>query len=262
LVETTTIWRVDRDISSVIADMNELQDELDARGDNRRHFVATYRRMTLAIADEINAGRFRDPQWLERWDVAFADLCLGPLSDDLAGRAVPGPWRVAFQFSREQPDAPALRHLLVSMNAHINYDQPQSLLAVISDEEFADPEVLRLRGEDNARVDDVLASRVAAEDLELEATGARSLVDRLLQPANRAASKRFLRESRRKVWANTMVLAAARMRGPEALRQSLAGLERLSTAKVEDLVRPGQVLIRLGLSGFGVLLPGARVLKT
>jgi len=255
------ISRVDRDIDGVIGDMNALQDELDRRDDTRRHFVATYRRTTLAVAEEIKAGSFRDPEWVERWDVAFADLYLGPLRDDLAGLPVPGPWGVAFGYSRDQPEAPALRHLLLGMNAHINYDLPQALLAVISDEEFDDPEVVRLRGEDHARVDDILSGRVSAEDAELKASGARSFVDKVLQPANRAASKRFLRESRRKVWANTRVLAAARARGPEAFQQSLAGLERLSTAKVEDLVRPGQVLIRLGVNGFGVLLPGARVRK-
>ena len=241
--------------------MDALQAELEARDDARKHFVATYRRTTLAVAEEMTDGLFRDPEWVERWDVAFADLYLGPLADDLAGLPVPGPWGVAFGFSRAQPEAAALRHLLLGMNAHINYDLPQALLAVISDEEFADPAVLRLRGEDHAKVDEVLSSRVAAEDAELEATGARTVMDRVLQPANQFASKRFLREARRKVWANTMVLAAARRRSPEALRQGLAGLERLATGKVEDLVRPGPVLLRLGIGGFGVLLPGARVIR-
>ena len=86
---------------------------------------------------------FLDPDWVERWDVAFADLYLGPLADDLAGRPVPGPWGVAFRYSKEHPEAPALRHLLLGMNAHINFDLPQALLAVISDEDFADPDVLR-----------------------------------------------------------------------------------------------------------------------
>ena len=47
------------------------------------------------------------------------------------------------------------------------------------------------------------------------AAGGRRL-DRLLAPANRRASRLFLRESRRKVWANTEALHAARLRGPAA----------------------------------------------
>jgi hypothetical protein len=98
---------------------------------------------------------------------------------------------------------------------------------------------------------------VSAEDAELAAAGPRSMLDRLLTPANQAASRRFLREARAKVWANAIVLSAARRRGPVALALTLTALERLSAAKVEELVRPRFVLLRLGARGFGVRLPGA-----
>jgi Family of unknown function (DUF5995) len=231
-------------------------------GDPLRAFVATYRRTTLAVGEKIAAKAFVDPPWVEVWDVAFADLYLAPLREHLAGRPVPGPWGVAFAYARTDPGQPLLRHLLLGMNAHINYDLPQALLAVITDEEFDDPKVRADRGEDHRRVDDILSSRVAAEDAELDKTGAaRSLKDRLLQPANRAASRRFLREARRKVWANAVVLSAARRRGPAAYDTVLRSLEDLSETKVSELVRPGQVLLRLGLHGFGVLLPGATLIK-
>ena len=48
------------------------------------------------------------------------------------------------------------------MNAHINYDLPQALLAVITDEEFDDPALLTRRRSDHQAIDRVLASRVAA----------------------------------------------------------------------------------------------------
>ncbi len=231
-------------------------------GDPRRAFVSTYRRTTLAVGKKIAAKAFVDPEWVERWDVAFADLYLAPLAADLAGRPVPGPWGVAFAYARTDPGQPLLRHLLLGMNAHINYDLPQALLAVISDEEFDDPEVRAVRGEDHRRVDDILSSRVSAEDAELDkAGGRRSVKDRLLQPANRAASRRFLRESRRKVWANSVALSAARRNGAVHYDAALRSLESLSEAKVSELVRPGPVLLRLGLRGFGVLLPGAALVK-
>jgi hypothetical protein len=163
-----------------------------------------------------------------------------------------------YGFARSNPEAPILRHLLLGMNAHINYDLPQALLAVISDDESDDADVRAARGEDHRRVDDILSSRVSAEDAELDASGAtRSLMDRVLKPANRAASRRFLRESRRKVWANAVALSAARRNGPAVLQASLGALERLSEAKVATLMRPGPVLLRLGLRRFGVLLPTA-----
>jgi hypothetical protein len=40
-----------------------------------------------------------------------------------------------------------------------------------------------------------------------------------------------------------------------ATRSGSPGLERLSAARVADLTRPGNVLLRLAARGFGVILP-------
>ncbi len=230
----------------------------------RRHFLGTYLRTTEAVGAAVEAGWFLDPDWVEAWDVAFARLYLDPLGADLAAVApdhqdddgtaadrllVPRPWRIAFAAPAELP---ALRHVLLGLNAHINYDLPQALLAVIGDADFADPELMARRHADHERIDDVLTGRVAAEDAEL---GARRLRDRLLTPLNRLGTQRFLRESRRRVWHNTVELQRARAQGPAAYAARLGELEVLSAAKVADLLAPGQVLLRLAVAGFGVTLP-------
>jgi hypothetical protein len=89
------------------------------------------------------------------------------------------------------------------------------------------------------------------------AGGPRSRTDRLLQPLNRLATKRFLRESRAKVWANTRLLDAARHTGPDAYAARLAELEHLAATRVADLMAPGQVVLKLAVKGFGVQLPAA-----
>src|SRR5205814_1707831 len=104
----------------------------------RRYFHATYLRTTRAVAEEIDRGRFADGAWLERWDIVFAELYLDALHADLAGEPVSGPWRIAFDTAARQPRLPPLRHVLLGMNAHINYDLPQALVAVISPAEFDD----------------------------------------------------------------------------------------------------------------------------
>ena len=106
------------------------------------------------------------------------------------------------------------------MNAHINYDLPQALLAVITDEEFADPVLLARREADHRAIDDVLASRVGAEGDELAGiSGPGSSLDRLLAPLNRRGTRRFLREAREKVWANAVALSHARASGPRGVRE-------------------------------------------
>jgi hypothetical protein len=244
-------------IDGLVGRMEGLLAPLEARGDPGRYFLATYLRTTRAVKEELDRGGFRDTAWVERWDVAFADLYLDALEAAEAGRRPPAPWAVAFA-AGEQDRLPPLRHVLLGMNAHINYDLAQSLLAVISEEEFDDPELLASRAADHEHIDAVLVARVGAEDSELESlSGGRSLVDRLLQPLNRLATKRFLRESRAKVWANARVLDAARRRGAGAYAARLAELERLSAERVADLVAPSQVVLKLAVKGFGVRLPDA-----
>ena len=148
-----------------------------------------------------------------------------------------------------------MRHVLLGMNAHINYDLPQALLAVISDAEFGDPQVRALREADHRRIDEVLAVRVGAEDAELQRLDpAATWQDRALQPLNRMATRRFLRESRAKVWANALELSKARAAGPDSYAGRLAELEKLCGRRVADLERPGPVLLRLAAGGFGVRL--------
>jgi hypothetical protein len=240
-------------IDELIARMAALLEPLEADGDQRRFFHATYQRTTIAVADELKRGGFGDPDWVERWDVAFADLYLEALEASLASRRPSRPWDIAFG---APVGLPALRHVLLGMNAHINYDLPQALLAVITDEQFDDPALLARREADHKAIDNVLAPRVAAEDDELiRISGPPPLLDRLLRPFNQLGTQRFLREARAKVWANAIALNRARRRGPEAYAARLVQLEELSAAKVTALQAPGQVLLKLAATGFGVRLP-------
>jgi hypothetical protein len=266
----------DRTVATVLDDMQRRIDAIPAAVAHRRIFAETYFRTTRAVGTAIEDARFEDPAWVERWDVAFADLYLLAYDAYLAGAArverphvtgtdraagdqpgpknaldtrVPRPWRLAFD---APADLPALRHVLLGINAHVNYDLPQALLAVISDDDFTDPVLMARRKRDHERIDAVLASRVAAED---DALGPRILLDRVLDPLNRLGSKRFLKEARQKVWRNVEQLQQARLVGPDLYRSRLAELELLSAAKIADLLIPGQVVLRLAVAGFGVVLP-------
>ncbi|WP_347354919.1 DUF5995 family protein [Intrasporangium sp.] len=242
-----------RNLETVVAAMDARLAALPAGQPARRRFLETYRRTTLAVGTAIDEARFEDPAWVERCDVVFADLYLAALDRDLAGApGVPRPWRLAFD---APPSLPALRHVLLGINAHLNYDLPQALLGVIDDDEFADPVLTARRRRDHERVDRVLAGCVGAEDDRLAAGSTRTVTERVLQPLNRVASKLFLREARQKVWHNTIELHRARVAVEGAYAARLAELELLSAVRVADLLAPGQVLLRLSVAGFGVTLP-------
>jgi len=239
-------------VEEVVARLQQRLDALVSTASHRKAFLGAYLRTTQAVGDALSGGSFEDAAWVQRWDVVFAELYIDAHDADLAGdnKGVPRPWRLAFD---APADLPALRHVLLGINAHVNYDLPQAMLTVISEQDFDDPDLLALRRRDHERIDTVLASRVKDEDNALG--DARTLLDRALTPLNRLGSKRFLREARQKVWHNVEELHAARRISDEAFQTRLNELEVLSAAKIADLLAPGQVLLRLAVAGFGVVLP-------
>lgn len=240
-------------IDTVITRMEALRGDLSP---TQLLFHDTYLRTTRAIQAELHGGGFRDAAWVEHWDVEFAGLYLDAIEEHRAGDDPPGPWRVAFA-AGEGRRLPPLRHVLLGMNAHINFDLPQALVAVITDHEFDDPAVLGRREADHRHIDEILAARVAEEGQALrtvEEPGDRTLIDRALQPLNRVATRRFLREARRKVWHNARILGTARRNG--RLGDAIAQLEHRAESRVSDLVKPGRVLLDLAVHGFGVELDG------
>jgi hypothetical protein len=245
----------ERTIGDVVDRMASLLEDLPPQLAARRTFLATYLRTTRAVGKAIDDASFEDPAWVEAWDVVFADLYLDALEADVSTDPdvrAPRPWALAFA---APSDLSPLRQVLLGINAHVNYDLPQALLGVISDADFADPVLLERRRRDHERIDGVLAGRIAAEDDELSAQSVKRPIDRLLTPLNRRASTRFLREARNKVWHNAIELQQARVEGPDRYAVRLAELELLSAARIADLLAPGQVLLRLAVSGFGVTLP-------
>ncbi len=245
-------------VESVVRSMQERLHGLAPEQSYLREFLGTYQRTTLAVGKAIDAGAFEDPDRGSSAGTSRSPSCTSTPSTPTwpARGACRAPWRLAFD---APPDLPALRHVLLGINAHVNYDLPQALLAVISDEDFAD-----------AGADGVAAPRPRADRRRAVRPGrrrgrrarrARAHPARpgLLQPLNRLASKRFLREARQKVWHNTVELQRARLAGPEAYAVRLGELEVLSAARIADLLAPGQVLLRLAVAGFGVLLPATRL---
>jgi hypothetical protein len=236
-------------IAGVVAALQQRLDDMPAELEARRVFMATYMRTTMAVGAAVDAAQFEDPEWVDHWDVVFAELYIRAYDAVISGGPAARPWRLAFD---APADLPALRLVLLGINAHINYDLPQALIGVISEADFEDPVLMARRHRDHERIDGVLSSRVSAEDAEL---GARPLSDRLLTPFNRAGTKRFLAEARRKVWHNTNELHKARLAGEVAYAERLGELELLSAAKIADLLEPRQVLLHLAFAGFGVKLP-------
>lgn len=249
-------------LADIIAAMEALHAPMAARDDANRHFLELYLRVTRALAREIAVGGFVDTPYAERWTRAMAGLYYGALEAWLRGERPPAPWGVAFATAKD-PAIPPLRHVLLGMNAHVNYDLTLSLLQVIGDDDFADPQMMQRRIRDHRQVNVVLLSLVDEQDEALTtANGGKSFYERLKTPLERRATGHFLQEARAKCWANARLIAAARARGDGAEERRLIDqLAERSAAKLAQLLHGRDVLLRLWVTGFGVTLDGAQVRK-
>lgn len=116
------------DVTRPIVSMTELEARLanladGYRRDNDRlgYFAALYQVMTAYVREGIAGGRFEDGPRMERLACHFAGRYLAALERYHDGETAPHSWGVAFSAGKRWRPV-ILQHLLLGMNAHINYD--------------------------------------------------------------------------------------------------------------------------------------------
>ncbi len=115
------------DIDEVIDHLDTIVAEAKAAGDVLGYFAAMYRGVTRRIKEGIDAGDFEDGPRMNRLDTAFANFYLRALATHKGGGAPSRPWRLAFDYATTCRSS-AFQHLLVGMNAHINFDLAQAVV--------------------------------------------------------------------------------------------------------------------------------------
>lgn len=113
--------------------------EAGRRDDRGGYFAALYALMTERVCEGITTGRFRNPERLQTLTCHFATRYLSALRSYQAGGAPPESWKLAFDAgSRWRPII--LQHLLLGMNAHINFDLGISAAQISEESSLEDVE--------------------------------------------------------------------------------------------------------------------------
>jgi len=99
---------------------------LAGRGDLRGVFPLIYHFGLSAVVAARDGGRFRDPTWVERFDVAFARRYLTDLHRYLRGDQPSPPWR-AMYLRIDAGTAGVAGAAANALNAHLVNDLPQAL---------------------------------------------------------------------------------------------------------------------------------------
>ena len=108
-------------LDEVIAQLTAIIDRARQEQSRLGYFAALYRLVTVSVKAGIQQGRFQDGARMERLDVAFANRYLTALAAYQQGQPCSECWRVAFDAASAWRPL-ILQHLLLGMNAHINFD--------------------------------------------------------------------------------------------------------------------------------------------
>ena len=109
-----------RTVDDVLDRMRAIDSELPRR-DGVAVFNRVYLEVTESIRHRLRSGFFRDPRFMEQFDVVFAELYFESVDAATAGGEVPRAWAPLVEARRRRRVAPA-QYALAGMNAHINHD--------------------------------------------------------------------------------------------------------------------------------------------
>jgi hypothetical protein len=191
-------------IDDVIAVMTAIDGALPA-GDGVRCFNDLYRRVTLGVRAAVGDGTaFRDPRFLDRLDVVFANLYFDALRTGESDPAsAPPAWRPLLTARAESRLLP-LQFALSGMDAHINRDLPAGIVSVF-EELGGSPLDGGDRRDDFERVNTILETVEAQAKADL-LTGPIAAIDTVMTPVDDQLAMWSVRAAREAAWTNAAVL--------------------------------------------------------
>ena len=196
------------------------------------YFAAMYRKVTVAVADAITAGRFEDAERMARLDRIFAERYLDAYAAWRSGGRLTDSWSTAFAANgRWRPLI--IQQLLAGMNAHINLDLGVAAATVAPGGDLAS-----LRS-DFDEINNVLAGLVDGflDDVD-EVSPWIGFLDRFGGRSDQAVVRFSIEIARRQAWELATQLAAS----PEQW-DSIIGVRDTATAQfTRTILRPGTIL--------------------
>ncbi len=148
----TDLFVASHNISAVVHALHDIVEH--PQSGRAAWFAAVYLHMTRAVEQGIQQGVFKDAARMERLDVVFANRYLEAYDRYRRKQPIARCWQLAFD-SGHKSSFIVLQHLLLGMNAHINYDlsiaaanisTPQNIASLSGDFELINTIIARLAG--------------------------------------------------------------------------------------------------------------------
>ncbi|MBI1837129.1 MAG: hypothetical protein HYR91_07670 [Flavobacteriia bacterium] len=139
-------------IDDIIQTLTDIIEQCKSENSRLGYFAVLYRDVTIQVKNKIKEGFFEDGPRMEKLDVVFAKRYLDAYFDYKDGKKISYCWKVAFNVKNKP--LIILQHLLLGMNAHINYD------LAIATAEVAPGDKLPAIHNDFNKIMDILSSMI------------------------------------------------------------------------------------------------------
>ncbi len=108
-------------IEEVIAALEKIIDESIENKNPLGYFAALYHMVTVQVKEDADKQQFMNNTMMKQFDVVFASRYLDAMDAWKNKQPLSASWKVAFE-AAEKSSYLVLQHLLLGMNAHINFD--------------------------------------------------------------------------------------------------------------------------------------------
>lgn len=182
--------------------MLQLAQDWDTQKDARAIFLHCYRMMTSNMLIAIEAQRFHDNDWVDQLLHRFADYYFEALACYDCGDKVPPIWLYTHQKAAEN-ELHTIQHLLLGVNAHINYDLVLTLHEILAPEwPHLSASAKKERYEDHCLVNTIIAESIdqVQDDVIEKYAPEMDWVDKLMGRLDEKLISMMITRWRNKVW--------------------------------------------------------------
>lgn len=199
----------------------------EADADRRAIFLNCYLLMTRNMLTAVDAGAFHDGRWVNALLHRFADYYFDALSVyDVDRERAPAVWKQTHDLAGRD-EIQVVQHLLLGVNAHINYDLVLTLVEMLEPEwERLTPRQRAARYADHCRVNDIIGATIDAvqDDVIEPAAPQMDVVDKLLGPLDEWLISRLVTRWRQEVWEHAAAMLARPAQRREEMRATVEAL--------------------------------------
>ncbi len=224
-------------IDHVIDQMDAIIDRCIREESKLGYFAVLYRNVTAEVKDRIKAGYFDDAARMEKLDVVFAQRYLDAIHLFWKGKQPSNSWSVAFK-TATLPSPIILQHLMLGMNAHINFDLS------IATAQVAPGSLLPKIKTDFDRIMYLLSDMIdEIEDRIEKVSPAFRLIDQIGGRGDEKFAGFAINKARDLAWNSAEKLAVAK---PAEFNKKIALHDKLVAALANGIANPG-LAVKAGL---------------